>query len=148
MGKLHQGVYTPKNPQKYRGNPESITFRSGWEKQVMLWADSNKAVLEWSSEEHVLWYISPVDGQKHRYFLDFWLKIQTKEGPKEFLVEVKPHKQTIPPVKPKRQTKRFLTEVMTWSVNQAKWNAANEFCKRNGMKFIILTEKNVNFLGK
>lgn len=115
----------------------------------MLWADNCSSVVEWSSEETVIWYNSPVDGQNHRYFLDFWLKIRKADGTdQEFLVEVKPHSQTKPPVKPKRQTKKYLNEVLTWGVNQAKWNAANEFCKRNGMKFIILTEKNANFLGK
>jgi hypothetical protein len=37
-------------------------------------------------------------------------------------------------------TKRYLTEVKTWGVNQAKWKAANEFCKDRGWKFKIVTE--------
>ena len=29
----------------------------------------------------------------------------------------------------------------TYAVNQAKWKAAQEFCKDNGMQFKLITEK-------
>lgn len=29
---------------------------------------------------------------------------------------------------------------MTWGVNEAKWKAAEEYCKDRGWKFIIMTE--------
>jgi hypothetical protein len=38
-------------------------------------------------------------------------------------------------------TKKYLNEVKTWGVNQAKWEAALEYCKDRDWKFQILTEK-------
>ena len=32
---------------------------------------------------------------------------------------------------------------MTYVVNQAKWKAADEFCKKQNIEFIVLTEKHL-----
>ena len=45
---------------------------------------------------------------------------------------------------PKRKTKRWLNEVKTWVINEAKWKYANEFCLDHGMEFKILTEDHLN----
>jgi mannose-6-phosphate isomerase class I len=60
---------------------------------------------------------------------------------KKYIIEVKPKKQTNPPVKKSRVTKTYLYEMKTYAVNQAKWKAAQEFCKDNGMQFKIVTEE-------
>ena len=57
------------------------------------------------------------------------------------MIEVKPHHQTREPKPQKRLTKKYLNEVKTWGVNQAKWEAAIDYCKDRGWKFQILTEK-------
>ena len=59
---------------------------------------------------------------------------------KTYLVEIKPDKQTRPPEVPKRKTRQYINEVMTWGKNDAKWRAAREYCKDRGIEFIILTE--------
>jgi len=59
---------------------------------------------------------------------------------KKYLVEVKPQYQTQEPKTKKRVTKQYVNEVLTYSVNQAKWKAAEEFCKDHLWEFIILTE--------
>jgi hypothetical protein len=41
----------------------------------------------------------------------------------------------------KRKTQRYLTEVATYAVNQAKWKAADLFCKEHGWQFQLITEK-------
>ena len=56
------------------------------------------------------------------------------------IIEVKPKSQTLPPKEQKRRTQKFLREVATYAVNQAKWKAAEEFCTNRRMKFRILTE--------
>ena len=56
------------------------------------------------------------------------------------LLEVKPAAQTKPPATPKRRTKRYISEVMTYGVNEAKWKAAKEFCDDKGWEFRIITE--------
>jgi hypothetical protein len=42
-----------------------------------------------------------------------------------------------------KPTRRYLNEVMTWGVNQAKWKAATEYCLDRNWEFKILTEKHL-----
>jgi hypothetical protein len=137
-----QGFFKPQNPKKYMGDPTNIVYRSGWEKRVMDWADTNPNVVKWCSEEVVIPYRSPVDGRYHRYFVDFYVEAVGSDGQtKRLLLEVKPKAQTQPPKEAKRKTKRYITEVVTYGVNQAKWKAAEEFCKDKGWEFMLITEE-------
>ena len=139
--KYYQGFFTPRFPEKYKGDVKNIVFRSGWERKLMSWLDENNNVLEWNSEEIIIPYVSPIDGKRHRYFPDFYMKAITKDGTiKETLMEVKPATQTKPPKQPKRKTKQYLTEVMTWGVNSAKWEAAKNYCGDRGWSFVVVTE--------
>lgn len=136
-----QGFFRPKNPQKYRGDPTNIVYRSGWEKKLMGWLDDNINVISWSSEEIVIPYISPIDGRPHRYFVDFFVEAKGRDGSvKKMLLEVKPRAQTEEPKKQSRRTKRYINEVVTYGVNQAKWNAAKDFCENQGWEFKLITE--------
>lgn len=140
-----QGKYTPKNPQKYRGDIDEIFFRSSWERKFMIWVDTEKAVIEWGSEIAVIPYTSPIDNRIHRYYVDFYLKVQNKFGTtQKYLVEIKPYQQTKPPEPSKKQTKTYINEVMQWGVNEAKWKAATNFCQDRGWKFTILTEHDLH----
>lgn len=137
----YSGKFQPRNWKKYKGNARNIIFRSLWERRFMVYCDSNPSVIEWSSEEFFIPYISPVDGKMHRYFPDFWVKFVDKDGKtRREVIEVKPKRQLSPPKKPKRQTKRYLEEVKTYAVNQAKFKAAQNFCDDRKYKFRILTE--------
>jgi hypothetical protein len=137
----YSGRFTPKNPQKYIGDPNNIIYRSSWECKVMSWLDINDDVISWNSEETIIPYKSPVDGKWHRYFPDFLIKVKTKDGKlKTMMLEVKPKKQTQPPEPRKRITKQYINEVTTWGVNQAKWIAANEYCLDRGWEFKLITE--------
>lgn len=137
----YSGTYTPINPKKYNGDYRKIIYRSSWEKRVMLWLDKNVNVISWSSEEIVVPYKSPADGKYHRYFVDFFAQVRTSDGKlKSYLLEVKPKKQATEPLVKKRLTKQYINEVVTWSVNQAKWAAATEYCKDRSWEFKILTE--------
>jgi TnsA endonuclease N terminal len=105
----------------------------------MDYMDKNPDYLQWSSEEIIIPYISPIDGRWHRYFPDFLTKVKSKTGIKTFLIEVKPHKQSMPPKPQKRVTKKYINEVATWGVNRAKWKAAIEYCKDRKWEFIVMT---------
>lgn len=134
-----------KHPEKYAGTSKQIVCRSGWEITfAMKILDANPRVLEWSSEEIIIPYLSPIDGRVHRYFVDFWMKTDDKE----YLIEVKPFAETKPPVPGKRITGKFHSEVKKFAVNQAKWIAARKFCEQvslagKPMEFKILTEKDL-----
>lgn len=136
-----QGKFSPKNPKKYKGDPTNIIYRSGWEKGVMKWLDENVNVVLWSSEEIIIPYVSPVDGRVHRYFVDFYVEAVGRDGKiKKMLLEVKPKAQTQEPKIPQRKTRKYITEVMTYGVNKAKWKAAEEYCEYKGWEFRIITE--------
>ena len=53
---------------------------------------------------------------------------------------MKPKKQLKPPKKPKRQTSSYLREAYEYARNQAKWKAANSFCKDRLYEFKVMTE--------
>lgn len=138
----YKGYFKPKNPQKYQGDPTNIVYRSRWELKLMMYLDDHKEVLTWSSEETIIPYRSPIDGKIHRYFPDFKVTKINKEGKKETaLIEIKPLSQTQPPKKQTNITKRYLTEVKTWGINEAKWKAAQNYCLDRGWSFHIFTER-------
>ena len=138
----YKGRYNPVNPKKYKGNSHNIIYRSLWERKFMVYCDTNDKVLEWGSEEIIIPYISPWDGKKHRYFPDFYIKVKQSSGNiKKFIIEVKPKKQTRPPKPVERKTKRWIKEVRTFGINEAKWKHATKWCKDNDMEFMILTEE-------
>ena len=137
----YKGRYSPSYPRKYKGNPSNIIYRSLWERKFMVYCDLNENILEWGSEEIVIPYRSPIDNRVHRYFPDFYVKLKETTGKtKKYIIEVKPKKQTKPPSKPKRQTKGYLREVYEYARNQAKWEAAVEYCKDRLYEFKIMTE--------
>jgi hypothetical protein len=144
MAKYLQGLFKPIHPQKYRGDLTNIVFRSSWEMAYMCRLDKDPNIVEWSSEETVIPYVSPADGGIHRYFVDFQYK--TKDN-RIFLIEIKPVAQTKqPPVpKSKRVSKRYMRDIQIFAVNKAKWEAALNFCEERGWVFKVLTEKDLGF---
>ena len=141
MGQSIKSIFKPQHPEKYMGNPNNIICRSSWERVFCNWCDTRENVLRWASEEFSIKYISPVDGKPHRYYPDFIVEYRDSNGKvKKQLIEIKPKKQTKPPVPGKRVTKSFLYEANTYKVNMAKWAAAQEFCADNRIEFKIITE--------
>lgn len=136
----YKGKFKPKNPNKYKGDPTNIIYRSLWEFKLMKNLDEHPEIVQWSSEELFIPYKSPIDNKWHRYFPDFIVK-KINNGIKETLmIEVKPKSQVLAPKKQEKATKRYINEVYTWGVNQAKWKAAEEFCLDRGWKFMLMTE--------
>ena len=139
--KYVQGIFKPTHMEKYKGH-DLPRYLSSWELKLFRWCDTNPNVLEWGSETMVIPYENPLDKKIHRYIVDALIKLKTATGIKKFLVEVKPLKQTIKPVEtPNKQKKTLLYEQLTYIQNQAKWQAAKEFCKNRGLEFVLLSEK-------
>ena len=138
----YKGKYYPSFPRKYKGDPTNIIYRSLWERKFMVYCDKNQNILEWASEEIAIPYRSPIDNRVHRYFPDFYMKVKETNGKiKNYVIEVKPAKQTKPPAKPKRQTKGYIREAYEYARNQAKWKMAKEFCADRQWVFKVVTEK-------
>ena len=137
----YKGKYQPSFPKKYKGNPSNIIYRSLWERKFCIYCDKNENILEWSSEEIALPYRSPLDNKIHRYFPDFYIKVRETNGSiKKMLIEIKPKKQCVEPKVQKKKTKGYIYEVKEYVRNQAKWEAAKEFCEDRQWEFKILTE--------
>ena len=142
MGESIKSRYTPIFPSKYQGNAKYIICRSSWERKFCQWCDMNNSIISWASEEFSIPYLSPKDNRVHKYYPDYLIKVKEKNDMiKTYVVEVKPYKQTRPPKTPKRKTKSYLTECVTYAVNQAKWKAAKEFCEDHRIEFKVVTEK-------
>lgn len=107
----------------------------------MVKLDSDPTVLEWSSEEMFVLYTSPLDNRIHRYYPDMVLKKRIDGEVKSFMIEIKPMAQTKVPKKGKKSHKQFLKETKTYAVNAAKWESAERYCKKHGMIFQVITER-------
>lgn len=139
-----QGYFTPRHPEKYKGDVNNIRYMSSWELKTHQFLDNNPNILEWSSEEYAIPYIKPTDGKIHRYYVDYWVKYRNKRGEIiEELWEVKPHKQTMPPSRRGKRKKQQLREHIEYEINKAKWRSAQRFCETRGWKFRILTENSL-----
>jgi len=142
--KYYKGKFKPKNLKKYEGDFSNITYRSHWERQVFRWCDDNSDIIGWNSEEIVIPYKCKTDGKMHRYFTDVFIRM--KDG-KCYLIEIKPKKQTQPPKKSSRKTKKYINEVMTYAKNISKWEAAQDFASMNGLIFQIWDETTLKKMG-
>lgn len=154
--KYKQGYYTPKHPEKYRGDVNKIKFRSSWELDACIFLDNNTEVLEWASEEIAIPYIKPTTGRVHKYYPDLWIKYRNSKGDiVEEIIEIKPHEEfrvakvlletdfkQMPPIRA-RNPKTKLYKQLTMLINAAKWKAALDFCAKRGIKFRVSTERNM-----
>jgi hypothetical protein len=139
----YKGVFKPINPQKYKGDPTRIIYRSRWELMFMSNLDSRPDVIQWSSEEIIVPYRSPLDNKIHRYFPDFWVKARQVDGTiKECLIEIKPFYQTQKP-KVTKNANRNISEAKTYAINSTKWDYARAYCEQRGWEFIVVTEKDL-----
>ena len=140
--KFYTGRYRPLHPEKYRGDTGAIIYRSSWERVVMKWLDTHPSVLWWGSESFPIPYMSPVDGKIHKYFPDMIVRFRRKDQTeKTYILEIKPSKETTLRPAPQRSSRAFLREALTYSINTAKWEAAQKLCLRHGWQFVIITEQ-------
>lgn len=137
-----QGRYKVQNVNKYIGDTSKATYRSSWERELMLKFDHSSDVLRWSSEPFHIWYRSPLDGQKHRYFIDFLIVTRDREGNEHVtIIEVKPYAQCLEPKRQGKRKARYINETRTFLVNISKWEAALEHADKRGWHFKVVTEK-------
>ena len=76
-----------------------------------------------------------------KYYVDNFVSIKEGNEVINYLVEIKPSKQTKPPQTKYRKKQHLIYEQKMYVTNQAKWKAAREYCKKCGFTFIIITEK-------
>ena len=139
---FQQGIYTVMNQHKYAGKG-APKFRSGWELAFMRFCDSNDHIITWSSESIQIPYRHPLTGKNTRYIPDFLIQYRNKNNQVVTeLIEIKPKKQSIIESKANNRDRAVV------AVNYAKWDAAQKWCKRNGLVFREVTEEDIFYQGK
>jgi len=143
MKRWAQGKFTLKHPEKYVGN-KSPTYRSSWEFHFMKFCDENPAIGAWASEAIKIPYRSPLTGKPTVYVPDFFIQYKDKKGnAKVELIEIKPSTQAM-----KENIGRSSHNQASYVLNMAKWEAAYKYAKSKGIKFRVITEKELFHQGK
>jgi hypothetical protein len=143
MPKFSQGIYTPKNSEKYIGKHKP-KYRSSWEMVFMQFCDTNKSITHWASESIIIPYRHPFTGKITNYIPDFFVVYENKNGIRlAEVVEIKPKKQSLIESKAASQKDRMIV-----AINHAKWQAATAYCKSNGFVFRVITESDIFYNGK
>jgi hypothetical protein len=144
-----QGIFTPINKKKFIGKDGVAIYRSGLELSLMRILDANPNVVEWSSEEGVciIPYIKPTTGKPARYFVDIYAKIKVGDIIKKYLIEIKPYRQTFLKKHGNAKPSTILYDQIEFTINSAKWLAAEAYCKKKGdIEFKLITEKDIDSL--
>lgn len=129
-----QTRFIPKFPEKYMGDPRRIVSRSSWELAYMSALDNSRMVTKWMSEPRNLkiTYLDPLTKKVKTYWPDFL--IQYADGNIE-IVEVKPLKEASLNKAVSQYDKLMLVK------NIAKWQSAEQFAKKIGARFRVVTEQ-------
>lgn len=131
-----QGVYKPKNKEKYVGKEYPI-YRSSLECTAMNYFDNCRHIIAWSSESIQIPYADPISKKWRTYYPDFMIKY-VKHGKEHVeLIEIKPLSQTSMQFAKSKRDKEAVI------LNEAKWKYAINWCNKNSIKFRIITEKDI-----
>lgn len=148
-----QGYYSPKYREKYIGN-YPIIFRSSYEQKFCIFLDNHPQIIRWASEPDVhpfpIPYLDEI-GKERRYYPDFYAEFKGGNGVKRFIFEIKSNSALVPPKAPSHKKGKRKTTLLKENVsyNRAMTNylrninkkkAAEEFCKKWGLSYKLITE--------
>jgi hypothetical protein len=138
MPKYAQSQYRVKNPEKYIGN-KTPYFRSSWEFAFMRFCDEHSSVLKWANEAIKIPYRNPFTGKYTVYVPDFFISyIDGNNKQHNELIEVKPLNQTSV-----KEAKNNRLNRAHAALNEAKWAAAELWCKQNNVVFRVVSENDI-----
>lgn len=138
-----RGKFVPSNPEKYIGK-KTPTYRSSWEWSFMRFCDNHPSIQKWACEAISIPYRDPLTGRQTIYVPDFFIQYLDKNNKLNVdLIEVKPENQTILEKvgKNKVNQAQFIR-------NKAKWESASKWCKSQGIRFRIITERELFYNGR
>jgi len=102
----------------------------------MIFCDTNEHILEWASEPIRIPYKHPITGKNTTYVPDFLIRYRTKSNKIiTELIEIKPYNQSV------LKEGMNQNQRATIAVNEFKWASAKVWCKKQGIQFRILTER-------
>jgi hypothetical protein len=138
MAKFAQGRFEMKNPEKYVGKKTPLA-RSSWEFVLMRMLDEHPGVQNWASESIQIPYQDPLTGRYTIYVPDFFILYVDKNGKKHAeVIEVKPASQTF-----REQVGKSRYNQEQYIKNLAKWEAAQAWCKQQGIVFRVVNEGDI-----
>jgi len=138
MSKFARGKFNMKHPEKYVGTKVPI-YRSSWEWHFMNFCDTNESIQKWASEAISIPYRDPLTGRNTIYVPDFFIQYVDKLGKILVeLIEIKPASQSI-----LERVGKNKSNQAQFIKNQAKWAAAQIWCRQNGIKFRIVNENDL-----
>jgi hypothetical protein len=136
--KFSQGIYKIKHPEKYVGSKDP-TYRSSWEYTFMSFCDNNPSVQQWASEPVRIPYRDPLTGKGTVYVPDFVITYIDKNMKKHVeMIEIKPMNQMLA----EKVGKNPYNQAQ-YVKNMAKWQAAGVWCKNQGIKFRVISERDI-----
>lgn len=134
--KFAKGKFNMKHPQKYVGNKIPM-YRSSWELSFMNFCDNSPSIQKWASEAISIPYRDPLTNRNTIYVPDFFIQYLDKNNKINVeLIEIKPASQTL-----LEKTGKSIHNQKQFIKNQAKWQAAQLWCRQQGIKFRILTRE-------
>ena len=137
MARFANGKYEVQNAHKFVGK-SLPTYRSSWELAFMRMCDSHPNILKWASENIKIPYRNPATGKYANYVPDFMIQYIDIDGTEHVeLVEIKPSTQTT------LENARNKGDAFQTAINAAKWTAAQEWCKRKGIRFKVINEDQI-----
>ena len=137
MGKYANGFYQILNPGKYVGK-KTPHYRSGWEHTFMRFCDNNPSILQWASESIHINYKNPFTNKATIYVPDFFIVYVDKSGAKRAeLIEIKPSTQST------LESAKSVKDQAAAVLNMYKWQAAQAWCKAQGITFRVVTENDI-----
>ena len=143
MSRFAQGKFVPTQPAKYIGN-KVPTYRSSWEWQFMKFCDTHPSIQRWACEAVKIPYRNPLTGRNSIYIPDFFIQYVDKNNATNVdLVEIKPQNQAVLESVGKNKTRQA-----QFVQNQAKWAAASNWCKQQGIRFRVVTENELFHNGR
>jgi len=132
------GTYHLRNPQKFMGSYEPI-YKSKLEAKMMFYLDHNESVVKWNYEAFPIKYIDESSNNKVRnYYIDFTAVVKSNGKLQTVWIEVKSESETHAPGK---RASKNPKAVETWMKNQSKWKAARQLAESRGVKFVIISER-------
>jgi hypothetical protein len=142
MSKYAQGIYQPRNPEKYVGRG-SIKYRSSWEYKFCNFCDNHPSVINWASESVRIPYFNPVTQKQTNYVPDFFVVYVDKNGKNHAeIIEIKPSKEMT------FENARSPRDKLMVVINHAKWAAAHAWAKANKIQFRIVSENEIFHQGR
>lgn len=104
----------------------------------MRMCDEHPNIIAWASEPLRIPYTHPLTGKTTIYIPDFVVEYIDGANRRHVeMIEIKPSTQTYVTEAKSKKDKEALV------VNMSKWQAAQKFCAKHGIKFRVLTEKEI-----